>query len=98
MFKKVTSLIVVMAIIAITFGCSAHIHTVGNGGSGGPKVEQRQWYVLWGLVPLNNIDSQAMAAGAQDYTVKTQQSALDVIINIFTSAVTVYSRTVTVTK
>jgi hypothetical protein len=98
MFKKVISLIMVMAIIAITVGCAAHIHTIGNGGSGSQTVEQRQWYVLWGLVPINQVDSQAMAAGAQDYTIKTEQSALDVIINIFTSAITVYSRTVTVTK
>jgi len=39
-----------------------------------------------------------MAAGTTDYTIKTEQSALDVVINIFTSWVTVYSRTVTVTK
>ena len=33
-----------------------------------------------------------------DYEIKTEQSALDIIFNIFTSSVTVYSRTVTVTK
>jgi hypothetical protein len=39
-----------------------------------------------------------MAGSAKDYTIKTEVSALDVIINIFTTYVSVVSRTVTVTK
>ena len=79
-------------------GCAMHSHVIGNGGSGSEVVEERQWYVLWGLVPINDVDTSEMADGATDYTIDTEQSALDVIINIFTSWVTVYSRTVTVTK
>jgi hypothetical protein len=37
-----------------------------------------------------------MVRGADDYTIHTKQSAIDVVLNIFTSLVTVYSRTVTV--
>ncbi len=79
-------------------GCSAHIHKVGTGAQGGEIENGRQWYVLWGLVPINNIDTNDMADGETDYTIKTEQSALDVIINIFTGMVTIHSRTVTVTK
>jgi len=39
-----------------------------------------------------------MAGGAANYEIKTEQSPLDIIINFFTGIVTVYSRTVTVTK
>jgi hypothetical protein len=39
-----------------------------------------------------------MAGSAKNYTIKTEQSVLDVVINLFTSIVTVNSRTVTVTK
>ncbi len=49
-------------------------------------------------MPINDVDSAELADGAADYTIETEQSALDVIINIFTSIVSVYSRTVTVTK
>jgi hypothetical protein len=49
-------------------------------------------------VPINKVDTNAMAAGATNYQIKTEASALDVIINIFTEYVTVMSRTVTVTK
>lgn len=79
-------------------GCTAHTHIVGTGGTTGEVVEERQWYILWGLVPINDVDSNAMAAGAENYTIETEQSALDVIINIFTGVITVNSRTVTVTR
>lgn len=92
MIVALSLLVVVMA------GCAAHIHTVGGGPQGGTMLEERQWYVLWGLVPINKVDTQTMAAGATDYQIKTEQSALDVVINIFTGMISVYSRTVTVTK
>jgi hypothetical protein len=60
--------------------------------------QERQWYVLWGFVPINSVDTKVMAKGAKDYEIKTETNALDVVINIFTSAVTVYSRTVEVKR
>lgn len=96
--KKFIALLLVFAMVVLMTGCAAHIHQVGKGAQGSSMTEARQWYVLWGLVPINDVDSSDMAGNAADYTIKTEQSALDVIINIFTSCVTVYSRTVTVTK
>jgi hypothetical protein len=52
--------------------------------------------VLWGLVPINNVDTKVMAKGAKDFEIRTEMNAHDVVINSFTSAVTVYSRTVEV--
>ncbi len=91
---------VVFTLVVIMFmvGCATHSHVVGNGAQGMEQTQQRQWYVLFGLVPINNVETEIMAAGATDYTIKTQQSALDVIINIFTGGVSVYSRTVTVSQ
>ena len=79
-------------------GCMTHMHVVGDGAPMGTTQEERQWYVLWGLVPINKVDTAQMTMGAANYTIKTEQNALDVIINIFTSVVTVTSRTVTVKK
>lgn len=91
-----TALLLVAMVVAS--GCSAHIHVIGDGGDGSETVEKRQWYVLWGLVPINDVDSAELADGAADYTIETEISFLDGIINIFTGVVSVYSRTVTVTK
>ena len=54
--------------------------------------------MLYGLVPINEVDTNAMAGEATDYEIMTQHTGLDVIINIFTGAITVNSRTVIVRK
>jgi len=94
---KAVAIILLASMIFIT-GCMTHIHVIGEGSKSGAVEQERQWYVLWGLVPINKIDTKVMAKGAKDYEIKTEMNALDVIINIFTSAVTVYSRTVEVKR
>ena len=97
--KKYISLIALTAALSLPMtSCYTMSHEVGNGGTTASETSERQWFVLWGLVPINSVDSQAMAGGATNYTVTTEQSFLDVVINIFTGWVTVYSREITVTK
>ncbi len=88
----------VLLLVLFLTGCAGHVHTVGTGPQGSSVVEARQWYVLWGLVPINDVDTSVMAAGAGNYQIETEQSFLDVVINIFTGMITVQSRTVTVTR
>lgn len=95
--RKIISLIMIVAFIALV-GCSANIHKIGKGAQGNQITEARQWYALFGLIPLNEVDTNQMAGEAADYEIKTEQNPLDIIINIFTSNVTIISRTVTVTK
>ena len=96
--KKMVSLLMLVILVSMFMGCAAHVHKVGEGAQSGQYVEARQWYVLWGLVPINEVDSQSMAEGNTNYEIKTESSALDIIINFFTSMVSVTSRTVTVTR
>ena len=96
--RRFTASLVVAVSLALLCGCAQHIHKIGSGPSGTDVVEQRQWYILFGLVPLNNADTSVMAAGATNYQIKTAITPLDFVINIFTEWVTVVSRTVTVTK
>jgi hypothetical protein len=98
MFRKITAILLISAFALFMVGCMTHVHKVGNGAQGFEQMEKRQWYILWGLVPLNDIDTNQMAADAADYTIETQVKPLDVVMNIFTSYITVYSRTVTVKK
>ena len=78
--------------------CYTLEHTVGNGAQTGVSSKKQQWYALWGLVPLNDVDSKSMAGGAADYTIKSQHTFLDLIISGFTNFVTVNVKTVEVTK
>ena len=50
--------------------------------------------------PITQIedDHEAAAAGATDYTVVSEFTPLDCVINFFTSFVTVYRKTITIEK
>ena len=92
--------LVVVLILGVLFviGCSTHIHRVGNGPQGNDMMIQRQWYVLFGLVPINQVDTHAMAGGATDYAIITQNTPIDIVISLFTGVISVSSRTVVVRK
>ena len=95
--RSVAALVLAAFLLLGASGCFTLEHEVGAGAQGRASVQERQWYALWGLVPINRVDSKAMAAGAQDYTIETQLGVVDILLNIVTSWVTVYSRTVKVT-
>jgi flagellar basal body-associated protein FliL len=95
--KKAVALILIISLIVMV-ACAAHVHKVGVGAKKGISTQKRQWYALWGLAPLNQIDTREMAGDAKDYEIKTEASPVDIILNIFTSYITITSRTVTVTK
>lgn len=87
-----------LALIGLLSGCYTQIHKVGSGAAGNNVTAKQQWFALWGLVPITQVDSNAMAGGATNYEIRTEHTAIDVIIGIFTGWVTIYPRTVTVTK
>ena len=101
-------LITITLIISMLFiSCATHLHTVGYGPQIGVKATARQYYLLWGLVPINTIDTNEMAGldinGKQieNYEIQTQVGPLDVVINsvsLFTIGLILTSRTVTVTN
>ena len=93
-------------IISILFvGCATHVHNIGIGPETGQKITARQWYLFYGLVPLNSVDTNEMANYAKNYEIQTQTGPIDIGIAIglgmFTMGlgpVIIQSRTVTVTK
>jgi hypothetical protein len=97
MLRKFSAAVLIVGILFV-IGCSMHVHKVGNGAQGNDMMEARQWYVLFGLVPINEVNTNAMAGAATDYEIRTGHTVFDFIINIFTSVVSVNSRTVTVRK
>ena len=95
--KKIVVMIMIVSSLFL-IGCSTHVHTVGTGPQTGQVESARQWYILFGLIPLNSVDTGSMAGGAANYEIKTSTGALDIIIGMPASYITVSSRTVTVTK
>ena len=108
MQKNILVLCIIISMIFV--GCATHVHNIGTGpvGTGsenGVKVTARQWYLFYGLVPLNSIDTNEMANSAENYEIQTQVGPIDLAIAVGIGIVTlgigpaiIQSRTVTVTK
>ena len=97
MVKKGVAICLLIALMMFT-ACYSSLHVVGNGASGNDVKEVRQWYVLFGLIPINEVDTHEMAEGATDYEIKTEFTVVDIIIGCFTGMVSIQPQTVTVTK
>ena len=77
---KVLRAVVALVVIASLAGCAAHTHVVGRGGGDpyeGRTIEKRQWYILWGLVQLNEVYTEDMVGNARH---KLEQKGLDLIV------------------
>jgi hypothetical protein len=98
MKNKVNALIVCALISLTMVACHTHTHVVGRGAQTGMTESTRQWYAVFGLVPLGNADTKAMAGGANDYTITTQTTFIDGLISAITGIVTIDCRTVEVKR
>ncbi|MCE2996616.1 MAG: Bor/Iss family lipoprotein [Cyclobacteriaceae bacterium] len=97
--KKFTrSFATLMLCSLLLTSCYTSSHVIGSGAKGSEVVQKRQWFALFGLVPLNEVDSKSMASGKTDYNLTTTHSFVDVVIGFFTGIVTVYPMTVEVKK
>ncbi len=96
--KKLFAILLLVVFSFYATGCYTMHHVVGEGAKGSQVEEARQWYVLWGLVPINEVDSKEMADGAENYKITTQHTFVDVVIGIFTGIITVMPKTVKVQK
>jgi predicted small secreted protein len=98
MKKFTTMFFSVLLCCVLMTSCYTSSHMIGSGAKGGEVIQNRQWFALFGLVPINKVDSKAMAGGATDYTLTTTHSFVDQLIGIFTGFVTIYPITVEVKK
>ncbi len=98
MSKKIISMILVITLTVSLVSCTVNQHIIGKGAQSNTEINDKQWYILFGLVPLNNVDTNKMAGGASDYTIETKSSFLDAIISGITGVVTVSCRSVSVKK
>ena len=107
-------LIVICLIISMIFiGCATHLHTVGIGPQTGVTQVSRQYYLIFGLVPINSVDTKELVGidlngnPIENYEIKTQRTGVDFAIQMGLFIITapigglgglLSSRTVTVTK
>lgn len=96
--KTLKSVLVTLVCVLLLVGCYTIQYQMGSGPQTGQTVTARQWYALWGLVPINKVDVPAMIGGAQNYQYKSQMTFVDYVITLFTSNVTVMCQTVEIKK
>lgn len=98
MHARLTRALALTCVLCLS-SCFALEHQVGAGAGPSPRVEQqRQWYALWGLVPLGQVESKDMAGTETDYTVRTRYALIDVLLNLLTGPLSFYSQTIEVEK
>jgi len=81
---------------ALASGCVSHRHVVGLGATGSSATTARQYYLFFGLVPLNTIDSQRMAPDLTSYSIETRFGVADLLLSPFLLPFTLTTRTVVV--
>ena len=96
--KRWVCVLLAVAMLSLSTGCYVMKHTVGTGPSTGTTSTDRQWFILWGLVPLGRADSAAVAGGTKNYRVTTKQGVWDIVLNLFTGLITIHSRTIIVER
>ena len=91
---------VLAAASAPNLGCFRQRVEVGAGGPGqaAERTEMNQWFAFWGLLPITKIDPEAAIGDAENYTVESVFTPIDVLFNVFTGFATIYRKTIAVEK
>ena len=65
MFSNRSAILLIIAMLFV-IGCASHTHKVVKGAESSSYVVtvSQQWHIAWGLLPINTVDTNAMAGGA----------------------------------
>ncbi|MBK8980546.1 MAG: hypothetical protein IPM29_31980 [Planctomycetes bacterium] len=78
--------------------CSIHEHTVGLGPTGVGTETARQYFFLFGLFRLNEVDTESLAEESTSYRIRTESAFTDFLLAPLLLPLTVTTRTVTVER
>ncbi len=87
-----------LACLATLPSCLTHTHRVGLGPTGVGESMQRQFYVFFGLIRVNEVDESRMADRLTSYEIETTTSLIDWLLLPILLPFTFTSRTVTVKR
>lgn len=90
--------VLLVALLVGAVGCVAHQHRVGTGPAGVATETARQWYLFFGLMELNEVDSQRFTGDAVSYDIETKFGFVDLVFTVLLGPLTVTSRTVTIDR
>ena len=60
-----------------------HTHKIGNGPQIGSESRAKQWYCVFGFVPINGVDIKDLCDNASDYEITTKGSWWNLLLGGF---------------
>lgn len=87
-----------LALLFAPTACQVHTHRVGGGATGLGQESERQFYLFFGLVRINDVNVQRYTADLTSYEIRSEFSWLDLLLAPLLLPFTVTTRTVTVSK
>ena len=96
--KKISLLFLLIVFMGATFSCTKTRLIVGEGSKSGIVNSQKNWYILWGAVPIIEANQEELIGDAKNYEYVTETDLLDSIINAAGIMLSVGTRTVKVIK
>jgi len=91
----------ILGVVLLAASCQLHTHRIGGGSTLPPGVgeeSERQAYLLFGLLRLNEVDVQRMAGDLTSYDIETGFTWVDFLLSPLLLPLTVTTRTVTVKR
>jgi len=85
-------------LLLLTPSCYVNTHRIGTGPTGLGEESARQYYILFGLLQLNDVNVQRMAGDLTGYEITTKRSFTDYLLFPVLGWFTITSRTVTVRR
>jgi hypothetical protein len=83
-------------VVGVAPSCVAHSHVVGLGAAGSNTVVDRQYYWIFGLYQVNDVDARRMSGDLTSYTIETRFGWVDLLLLPLLLPLTATSRTVVV--
>lgn len=87
-----------LALLLAPSACQIHTHRVGGGPTGIGQESERQFYLFFGLLRVNDVNVQRYAADLTSYEIRSEFSWVDLLLAPLLLPFTVTTRTVTVSK
>lgn len=89
-------LVLFALLVPMLAGCVVHRHRLGNGPAGAGEQTLRQYYIFFGWLRLNDVDTQRVTADLSSYAIETEFSLVDILLAPILLPLTMTSRTITV--
>jgi len=90
------ALVTLVLVLPLATSCKTHRHRIAGGATGIGQQSERQWYWLFGLAQINEVNVQRMVPDLTSYDIETSQTFVDFLLAPLLFPFTLATRTVTV--